>query len=572
MIWRLALAGTLAFSTFFVGFGQYFARAEQAHISVRPMKVEVDVPANRTVRVVLTVRNYHATRIEPLNLSVVDLTQYIDGTLRIVTDEMRERLDPSQLRASSREWVQLPADRIEVPPETSVEIPVLLRVPPDPRGVYASGVMITTDTPTIPPGTGTTQEAVFAVSFGFLVPLITGIEGRPVRQNVSIRDVAMEHDDGKDEVGNQVGEPTTHVYMEILNDGQTYSSLLGEVVVERRVGSNWRPVTRVELSRRNILPGLTLRLPADLGRRLPSGEYRLLGTLYVDGRRLPRFEKVIDFSGDPAVTSVAFDTTLELLPPNVGLTGVPGATRTNTVEVSNPGEQPLNVLIEVVTPEPLRGTAMGVVLGEDLSAAPWTTIQPNEFTLGAGQRRNVRVISRLPREGLDHANYYADIILSGHYEDGQSAGETKSTLHVRQQQIGLAPAGILDRLSVSIAEEDSAYIVQSRFVNTGNVDMEPTLRAELIGSGSRRFSVWQLTGVPGRLLPLGVRDYSASVNINDIEAGEYVLRVTAEHDGVRLIDRQLPVYVTIVEGEDDAEDLRELILVEEQAEPVADAD
>ena len=537
--------------------------AAQQNLSVRPMTVEADVPANRTSRVVLSVNNRHATRSEPINLSVVDLTQNSDGTLRIVTDEMREEMEPGTLRASSRQWVELPAERIVIPPETTQEIPVLLSVPPDARGAFASGIMIRTDAPETPEGEEGEQTAVFAISFGFLIPLITEIEGRPVRQDISIGNVRMEFDDGRNAEGDQVAEPTTRAFMEIANDGQTYSELRGDIVVERRTGENWRTVTRAALPERSILPGLDLDLSADLDRRLPSGEYRLLGNLQVDGRRLPRFERVIDFEGDPEIDSVAFDTALTLSPPRLALEAVPGATRTNTIEVGNPGEAPLDVTIGITTPESLQGVAMGEMRGEDISAAPWSDARPSEFTLRGGQRRNIRVLSRMPREGMDYANYYADITLSGRYEDGQSAGETNSRLHIRQQQIGNAPAGILDQMGISISEE-ADYIVQTRFVNTGNVDIEPQVQAELINETGNVVSRALLTGEPGQLLPLGTRSYAGTISIRDIAPSDYTLRVVAAYEDTRLFDRQLPVRIDVVtEATEDEPEVREMTILDE---------
>lgn len=561
MIARIAtLAATAVL--FLVVLGTPLPVTAQQNLSVRPMKVEADIPANRTARVVLRVNNRHATRTEPLNLSVVDLTQHRDGTLRIVRDEMRAEMDPEALRASSLDWVELPAERIEVPPETTMEIPVLWRVPPDARGAYASAVMIRTDAPPMPEGEEGEQSAVFAISFGFLIPLITEIEGRPVRQDISIAGLSMTHDDGKNEAGEDVREPTTRVSMEIVNDGRTFSSLDGEIVVERRSGEHWRTVTRGDLADKDILPGLTLELSSDLDRRLPSGEYRLLGNLKVDGRRLPRFERVLDFEGDPEVDDVAYDTALTLSPPRVTLTALPGATRTDTVAIGNPGEEPIEVSIEVKTPKSLRGMAMGDLMGEELSAAGWTTIRPAELTLRPGQKRNLRVISRMPRDVKELPNFYADIRLQGKYLSGQSAGETRSSLHVRQEQIENSLAASIDRMSVSKGTEPSAYITQSRLVNTGNVDIAPVLRGELLVPDlGQRVKSWRLGGTDEPVLPLGSRDYAGTVDLTAVDSGEYVLRVLAELGGERISERMFRVEISDAESEQEGEPVKRLTVL-----------
>lgn len=532
----------------------------QQNLVVQPMRVEADIPANRTAQIVLTIRNRNEARVEPLNLELVDITQSSDGTLQIVTEELREGMDPERLRASSRDWVELPATRIEVGPGETAEVPVRLRPPPDARGAFVSAVRITTDAPDAPALESDGPQAFFAIRFGFLVPLITPIQGRPVRQNITMSDIEMVFDDGRAEDGSQASQPTTRAYMGIVNDGHTYSNLRGEITIERRMGANWRTVTRAALPERRILPGITLRLPVNLDRRLPSGEYRLLGNLSVDGRRLPRIERLVEFEGDPDADAVAFDTVLNMEPPLLGLEGVPGAARANTVAIGNPGEQPLTVTFTVETPESLKGVAMGEVAGDDLSAAPWTEIRPAELTLRPGQVRNVRVMSRMPREDMVHAHYYADIVLSGRYEDGQSAGETRSRLTLRQQQIDLSPMAILDRMSIALDDDDSAYIVQTRLVNTGNTDIAPQIRAELINATGNVVDRWDLTGEAGRLLPLGIRDYAGSISVASVAEGNYILRVLAGNEGDRLAERQMPVRIDITGDED--EPVAELTAIE----------
>lgn len=512
--------------------------AAQQNLSVRPMRVEADVPANRRARVVLTVQNRHAARDEPLNLEVVDLTQGPDGTLRIVTDEMRAEMSPEELAASSRAWVELPTDRLVVPAGTTAEIPVILVVPPDARGAYASAVRITTDAPPTPEGTGEGPEAFFAIRFGFLIPLLTEIAGRPVQQDIRIGDVQMAFDDGLDEEGERVSDPATRVGMRIENRGRTYSSLRGEVVVEQRVGQNWRTVSRGVLPDRRILPGLTLELERVLERNLPSGEYRLLGNLSVDGRQLPRMERVIDFAGDPEADAVAFDTTLSLSPALVELSGAPGATRATTIEVGNPGEQTLSIEIDFEVPESLRGVAMGDVLGEALSAAEWTQVQPAQFDLRPGQNRNVRVVSRLPRDGSVYPNYFADIVMRGSFGDGQSAGETRSSLRVSVQGVEQTISGVIDRMALSLGGEPSMHIVQARLVNNGNADVTPNMRAELISAGGAVVGTWRLEGAQGRLLPLGLRDFAAEIDFGDFAAGAYFLRVVADIGTASAVVRQ----------------------------------
>lgn len=535
--------------------------AAQQNVMVRPMRVEASVPANRTVRVNLQVTNRHATRTERVNVEAVELVQDRNGTLRLVEPDSEEAARMGPLSASNLGWLELPQDTIIVPPGTTVNVPVVMRVPFDAQGTYASAVILRTEAPPVPPPSGANApEVAFTISFGFSVPLILTIEGRPVRQDIAPTGLAMEVvtpttlDDGT------MSRPSTLVSMEIANRGRTHSALRGEVVVEARSGSNWRTIARGALAERKILPGVTLELGSDLGRQLPSGEYRLIGNLFVDGRQMPRIERVVQFEGDPEADALAFETALSLEPRVLRIDGIPGATRATTLEVGNPGDLPLTLSFSLELPQGLRGVAMGELMGEELSAAEWSEVRPASVTIPPGQRRNVRVTSRLPREGLDQAAYYADIVIDARFPDGQSAGETRSSLRVRQEQVAAAPAGLIDRFGISIGEAPSEYILQARLVNSGNIEIAPQVTADLITAIGESVQRWRLSGVGAEMLPLAVRDLSGLADLSQVEPGDYTLLVAAEIDGRRIAERQIAIRVALADGEDQP---RELIVLDQ---------
>jgi hypothetical protein len=186
---------------------------------------------------------------------------------------------------------------------------------------------------------------------------------------------------------------------------------------------------------------------------------------------------------------------------------------------------------------------MGELLGASFSAEPWTQITPSDFTIRPGTRQNVRVMARVPREGVDHPHYYADLVLSGAYADGQSAGETRSTVELSNATAASNPAGSVERITLSEGDEPNQYFVQARFVNTGNVHLEPALRAFLLSpQGAQKRNI-ELNGEEGMLLPLNKRDYSAELNLKGIDPGFYALRVVATLVDDKQVRSQLPVQV-----------------------------
>jgi hypothetical protein len=492
---------------------------------VKPMRVEVAPPAGRLIEIPLEIRNTGNTDVRQINLRLVDVSQGPDGAWQLI-EPADESGSPER---SSIAWTELNADSVDIAPMEPAEVTVRVRPPITAKGFYFAGIVAETPLPEITQG--------IAVRTRFLIPVIVQIPGRPVRQQVDLGDLSMTYQPPGG------GPPTTIAGMSIVNKGGTFSRVRGQMQVERQNGDKWRPVTRFDIPERSIMPGLTLTLGQDLQRRLPSGTYRLRGDLFVDGRRVKPLEKEIAFEGDPSVDTLAYDTALLLNPPMVDMKVAPGATRTTVVEVENPGTDPVNVDIAMTTPRSLIGVEMGELKGAELSAEPWTVVRPAQFTLRPGRRQNVRVMSRVPREGLTHPNYYADLVLKGAYADGQSAGETKSTIHLLNAKMTALVDGTIDQLSVAEGEDAARYVVQSRLTNIGDVHVEPTIRVELKTSQDQLVRNETLIGDEGPLLPLAKRTYSAVVDFSGVEPGYYALRAVASLADDREVAKQQVVLV-----------------------------
>ncbi len=173
-------------------------------------------------------------------------------------------------------------------------------MPADAHGAYFAGIVAET------PLTARHDRAS-SCACGSSFPLIVQIEGRTARQEVALEDAVMAYHDGSDggAATTTAGPPHREQRPHVLARGwaDDHRAPLGE---------HWRPVTRFALKERSIIPGVTLELGNDLQRRLPSGPYRLLGELRVDGRRVPPVEKEIAFEGDPNASTLAYDTALIL--------------------------------------------------------------------------------------------------------------------------------------------------------------------------------------------------------------------------------------------------------------------
>jgi hypothetical protein len=471
---------------------------------VRPMTMRVNPLPRQTIELPLEINNTAIDGPRTIDLRLVELSQDDQGTWRLVEPGSKADLSGHQ---SSLQWTSLSEDSVSIAPQRPASIMVKLTPPPNARGAYFAGIVAETPMPANPVGV--------MIRTRFLIPLIIEIRGRTVREHIGVTDVGMTY---RTDTG---GAPTTNAAMTVINSGQTYSRVRGELTVERQNGQQWRVVTRVPIKERGIIPGVTLKLGADLERRLPSGPYRLRGELFVDGRRVTPLEKIIQFQGDPRAT-VAYDATLLLRPSVVDMKVVPGATRTTILSIENTSASPVKIEMGSRTPHSLIGVQMGKIVGSQLSAEPWTRIEPSSFTLRPNGRQNVRVISSVPKDGVDHPNYYADLVLDGTYPDGQSAGETFSTVHLDNMEIKSTVAGAIERASLSQADNGND-ILQIQFANIGDVDIMPTASVSVASSEGALVASAILSGDNDALLPLGQRNFSGELDLAKLKPGDYTL-------------------------------------------------
>jgi len=498
---------------------------------VKPMKMEIAPRAGQTVEKVLELRNTGADNARIMDLRLVDLTQGKDGGWRII--EPGSDFDTSKL-PSCLKWIELSADSVEVEPLQMVPVTVAVKAPRGARGFYVAGLLVQTRPP--PGVTGV------AIVIRFLVPVLVEIQGRPVRQKIELNDLGMEFREPSGEK-----PATTLASMGIVNQGQTYSRLKGSAKVMRFSEGHWRAVTTAEFRELGILPGVKLNLQSDIERRLPSGKYKLTGTLYVDGRRIKPFTKEIDFVGDPTVTKLAVDTALTLEPPELSISGLPGATRTAVIKVENASEDPVNIEATSAIPPGLRGVAFGDLKGEDLTCAEWVKVSPAKFTLRAGGRQNIRIVAKIPKAEILHANYYTLLGLRATYPDGQSAGETTTLVCVENKKIEAKPAAQGMTLALA-AEETSKYIVRARFGNTGNVHFTPKCRAIVATGMGITTAEALLSGEAGLMLPLETRNFSGVLDFSRVDAGTYSLKAVLEYAAGGAAVKQIPIRVSIEEG------------------------
>ena len=499
---------------------------------VQPMKLEVAAPPGQTVQVPLELRNTTMDRARSLDLTLVGLSQAPTGQWAMLSGG-QPAAGPV---ASCLDWLSLDQTSPLIEPGSLALVNVAIKIPHNARGVYFGGIIVRSR-PDDPAAQG------IKVHIAFLIPVIVSIQGRPERQRIDLNDVGMRFREK-----NEKDPATTLASLGIINQGRTYSRIKGSAGVMRFSDGHWRKVTNAEFKELGILPGVKLDLETDLNRRLPSGKYKLTGTLNVDGRRIKPVEKEIDFVGDPNITKLAVDTAITLDPPIVAVVAAPGANRTAVIKVQNASDDAVNIEAVSAVPPVLRGVALGDLKGEDLTCAEWVKVSPAKFTLRAGGRQNIGLTVKMPSTANQHSNYYALLGLQANYPDGQSAGETTTLISVENKGIKANPAAQVIKTTLA-GEEPSKYIIRAKFGNVGDVHFTPKCTAVVTTAPGARVVEADMSGETSIMLPLETRDFSGVLDFSKVNPGTYFLKTSIEYAPRKVETAELPIQVSIDENQ-----------------------
>lgn len=267
--------------------------------SVNPMRVEASVPPDRTAAIQFEVTNDLPAVRQEIELELVHLSQFPDGRWRYRPMASGEG---SGSRHPDSSWISLQVDRVQIEPGESELVEVLVRPPVRARGSIVGGLLVRGVQ-------SSTRIGDVGVHFQYLIPVIVNVEGRYGRQSISLTDLSLQRIEISNQNSGVGGGLTTLLHLHVSNTGETYPRISGRVQVYRLQGEIWRRVTTVDLNERGIIPGSNLELRLELERDLPPGSYRLIGTIWASGRRLPRITREVSVDGDakPGMYSVAFD-------------------------------------------------------------------------------------------------------------------------------------------------------------------------------------------------------------------------------------------------------------------------
>jgi len=481
---------------------------------VQPMMFELTAsPGQRSIHDI-ELQNHDPNTTIMVGLTVVELSQWEDGSWRVVDPDSND-IDISKL-ASCKSWINLSNETVSVEPLAIETVKFTFQVPRGNYGFYSAGIIVSVMR------MGEAREVGLVLQF--VIPVLVRIPGRVVRHNIELTGVGMEIRTADDE-----SSASTLVSINVANNGGTYSRLLGRIRVWGFFKDHWRRITDREIRGASILPGSELKLEGDIGRSLPAGRYKLWGGLYVDGMRIKPIQKVIDFAGNPGATKVSTDAALEIKPRDIVIDSLPGATRIAILQVFNASDEDVNVKVRKALPPELMGVALGPLKGEYLDCTGWLDIEPKEFSLSSYGKQNIRIIAKMPNPEAMFPGYYALIGLFATYPDGLNAGAVTANVCVINRQIK-APLVARPSGEVRLAlQTESKYFVTSGFTNYGYIHFTPRrCMAKVTNIQGAAMSQVVLSGERDIMLPLESRNFSGELDFSDYPAGLYRVEVSLE--------------------------------------------
>lgn len=501
-------------------------------VMVKPTRIETTGRPGQILNGSIEISSLIHDSNQRVDIGVLDLTQDGEGRSLIAAPELLSA-SPLLRKRSCSSWVKTIVPSVELPPLGSSTVRYEVRVPPSATGFFCAGIIVQTRPPE--------SQGTVSIVLRFLIPLIIQVDGPLVRNNVDIVGSGLAYEKLKEDSPYQ-----TFAYSRVTNSGQRYSKVGGKLGISKLDAGRWRFITEVPIDERGVMPGSTIRLKADLGRNLPSGHYKVESRLVASGKPLKALTQEVDFVGDPNVSLVAADASLEIQPPRLQTDAGPGAMRRSYLTIKNPNENPIVISASVEQPKQLKGVAAGEMTGDHISCHDYIDIQPATFTLKSGNERKLAVNVSLPKDVSAKPFFYGNIHFRTRYEDGQEAGSADVLFIAENKKVKTAPKLVPSGPLALAMDDDGKYSVLAVFANIGDMHLEPKCNLEVVGAlGMGTEDQIEMTREEGLVLPLSFARFNGTLDLKNLDLGVYTLKAVAKYADQEAVQSQV---VKVVDG------------------------
>ncbi len=326
----------------------------QAQFVVQPMKLNRSVRAGQVIHETLMLQNIKSQEDRPVKVAIEDLYQDDKGAWTPVVIVDSNGME-DVVKRSCRGWISIKKTDYVLALNSSEEIQVDIHVPPGVRGFYCAAI-----TATVSPKEG---RGVVGLKYKLVVPVLIEIEGTPMAHRINLEDAVV------NAIEDEEGNASTELEFYVTNTGETMAQeVIGKGWIkywdEKR--ERWRPVvSEIDMLRGVLIPGTKARFRVDIHKDLPSGHYKLLGMLNVDGRQSAAFDKEIDYIGTTNAGMVE-DTAIRCASDFLVIEGKKGRMGRNTVELRNYSMNAVTIRAQAKIPEVMKAKIWYGRKGEDM--------------------------------------------------------------------------------------------------------------------------------------------------------------------------------------------------------------
>jgi hypothetical protein len=230
---------------------------------------------------------------------------------------------------------------------------------------------------------------------------------------------------------------------------------------------------------------------------------------------------------------------LNVWPPKIELTVMPGETRTGIINVDNRGSAVANLVAYITDVGMERNGNIAFPEGGSLpySCEPWLLVNPEQFRLAQGSGQQVRYTLKVPRDAS--GTYLACVFIQTRPEDRPFAtgsaisARLGSMLIVNVTGTGTKAAELFS-MGTQRSKDGKQTQVELGIRNKGNVLLRPTGTIEIKSEAGWTVDKVDFNQDKQAVLPLSERLYPIAISPN-VEPGAYRLIATIDYGGRELL-------------------------------------
>jgi hypothetical protein len=238
------------------------------------MRVELQIRPGRRIVSAIEIQSLDPNEAHIIDLSVVDLTQNVNGEWQII-EPNEDLTDPNSSNfgivrsklASCSKGLRLNPTSVTLGPMERHPVELNLAIPRTNSGFLCAGIIVTVR-PRV--------DAELPFILRYMVPVLVEIEGRARRSKVTATDMGLEFVPAAGQ-----RPATTLLTLNIQNDGMTFPRVRPVARIWSWSAGHWRVVKTTAFqdmaSDIGIIPGARLQLKTDLKKALPRGKYKIAG-------------------------------------------------------------------------------------------------------------------------------------------------------------------------------------------------------------------------------------------------------------------------------------------------------